>query len=838
MDSPALVPQLKSRLLCLLFLTLCPLLMYFNALKGAFQFDDQVLLEQGFVADLDRFRKEVSLTAIMNRPILLFTFALNNSLSSRQVLGFHLVNLLLHLAASALVFHIVWRLQALPGLNPPAGAGRPANSAALPLTVALLFALHPLNTDAVSYISSRSEGLAAVFYLLTLHVFLGALSSRGPAPGASNLPVWTKHAARGAFCLLSFYLAVASKAVAATLPAMAAVLFWAVRSRGPAARRVELAARGGSPPGGAPVLPFLGIVGLAALAAVFYGAKEGWLFPRDQGALIFGRLPYFFAQCKVIVFYYIKEFLFPFNLNVDVGFPFSSLESDPAIAISLLAIVGVLIYAFMRGGVICKIAVLWFFITLAPTSSFVPINDLAVERRVYLPLSLGVGLAAGWNVLKINRSLKPAFLAFLFLALGLLTVERNRVWVDEMSLWQDAAGKNPLSPRVMTNLGKAHYLRAEELSSKGDALQADVERQRALAFFQKSADNLPGFAGRFLNKERLGREFARMASREGDVEIPSSPNGAKRPQAAPETIGAFMANLAEPHYNLANVYLDLGKYEEAERGYKRAVEINPDYSDAHVGLGSVYNRTRRYDLAVESYGRAIETRKRAAKGQDHPLARLNLGETYGRMGRYAEAIREFNKALAFPDIRDKVYFNLGVAHAQLREYGDAERSYLACLEINPAFAEARFNLGHVYQLQKEWDRAVGEYEAFIRIQGPGAQAYFQIAWSHQQAGRARDAQNFYRKALEQDPGHLPARLNLGTLCMDLKEYDSAVAVLEAGLRLRPDEFVLHRQLGMAYREMETGKAKARDHLARALELNPAQDGAETLRKILKELSSS
>ncbi|SVC04117.1 uncharacterized protein METZ01_LOCUS256971, partial [marine metagenome] len=112
---------IKTQVGCLVFLILFPLLIYFNALKGPFQFDDQYILEQKWVENLEEFNNYVHLDSFQNRPVLLLTYAANNSLKKYQVFGFHLGNLLIHILVSILVFHILVRskhLMAQKGFDP------------------------------------------------------------------------------------------------------------------------------------------------------------------------------------------------------------------------------------------------------------------------------------------------------------------------------------------------------------------------------------------------------------------------------------------------------------------------------------------------------------------------------------------------------------------------------------------------------------------------------------------------------------------------------------------------------------------------------------------------
>ena len=170
--------SLKDKIACLLVIIILSAIVYFNSLKGAFQFDDQNLLNKEWIADLNSFKKGVGLKSIPERPILLWTLAANNHLDNKNTFGFHLVNINIHILVTILIFTILIRIKNLISKN---DSGKEKNDSFIndkqtnvlmfPFVTSLIFALHPLNTDSVAYISSRSSLLATFFFLLTLYCF-------------------------------------------------------------------------------------------------------------------------------------------------------------------------------------------------------------------------------------------------------------------------------------------------------------------------------------------------------------------------------------------------------------------------------------------------------------------------------------------------------------------------------------------------------------------------------------------------------------------------------------------------------------------------------------------
>lgn len=736
--------SLKTQIGSLLILVLVPLLLYFNSLQGSFQFDDRNLIDREWVTDLEAFQKNVRIGHYNNRPVLLWTLAVNNSLHKNRVFGFHLVNLLLHVFVCVLIFVILVQTQQILR-QPSTGREKPALFPAF--FTSLLFAVHPLNTDAVTYISSRSAVLATFFYLLTLFVFLKIFS---PCKQKWRWPVRVSLAM---LIAVTLFLAVASKLIAVTLP-IALVLWFLlyIRPHRFPGLGTWLFTR--------KMIPVYGGVLLVLVVAVLQWGGGILYAPKDQGLELFGRIPYFLVEAKVIIFYYLKLFLAPINLNIDNGFPFSTFSTDATIFVALLAIGAMLFLAFKTENLWIRGGILWFFITLAPTSSLVPLNDLAVEHRMYLPMTLGLCLAAGGAMGKIPAGWTLRFMVALIALFGLLTVSRNLVWTDEIRLWQDAVIKNPFSARTHNNLGKAYY----------------ENGQLELALFHLSKSN-----------ENIGRHLANqfnLTDPEKFLQRRADNTGNDGGTAATDRL-QIVADLSEPHYNLASVHLDLGNLEQAEEEYRNAIRLNPDYFEALLGLGSVHARRGQTVQAIDFYRQSIQKRKSVTGKDNFPLARLNLGEILGRNGQFDEAIRELLLAIKGDPSMVLGHYNLGLAYLMTGKLTQAEQALTTCLSLNNRFKPALFNLARVTQAKREWDRSTRQFKRFLSVKGEDAGAYFQIGSNYQQSGQLAQAEENYQKALTIKPDFLNARVQLAKIYMQTQKNDSARRHLELALQASP-----------------------------------------------------
>lgn len=740
-----LFPPFKTKFRSLLILTLLPILLYFNSLQGSFQFDDRNLIDREWIADLEAFQKNVHIGNYENRPILLWTFALNNTLKKNKVFGFHLLNLMVHVFVCILIFVIVVQTQNI--FTPPSSQGQGKPTQLTAFFSALLFSVHPLNTDSVTYISSRSAVLATFFYLLTLYAFLKVFSLRHPKWQ------WPKRAFWGLSTVVAMCLAIASKLIAVTLPIVLGLWFLLficpVQFPRLAAR---LFAR--------KMIPvYLG--GLLVISSAVLMLGPGILYaPKDQGLELFGRFPYLLVETKVIIFYYLKLFFVPINLNVDVGFPFSTFLSDAKIFAAILVIGAMLYLALKTENIWIRGGVLWFFITLLPTSSIVPLNDLAVEHRMYLPMTLGLGLAVSTVLQKIPTTWRFNFMVVLVALLGLMTLSRNLVWTDEIRLWKDAVAKNPSSPRTANNLGKAYY--------------ENGQLEQALLQFQKSNENTRQYLVQQYNLTDPAKYLKRRAE--------NKPNGGEQTGAGRLQI---VAELSEPHYNLASVYLDLGNLEQAEQEYRTALRLNPDYFEAHLGLGSVHARLGQTDQALESFRRSIHKIKLVTGNDDYPMARLNIGELLGRMGKFTEAVRELSLAIKGDPSMVLGHYNLGLAYLMTGKLTQAEQAFTTCLTLNDRFEPAIFNLARVFQAKGEWELSTRQFEEFISVKGQDERAYFQIGWNYHQAGQVDKAVENYEKALALKSDFLNARVALGKIYIEARKNELARSHLIKALQSKP-----------------------------------------------------
>jgi len=391
---------------------------------------------------------------IVQRWLPQLTFGLNHWLHGLDPAGYRLTNLALHLANGLLVFLLLRRLFDTPALLrlPPQ---RLTRAAAIASAAAALWLLNPLQTSAVSYVWSCTTLLATLFYLLAVLAYLQARLGR---PGLARLAWW---------CLVpaAWLLALSSKEIAATLPAMLLLLEWFfVRDlRLPSPRGRLLLGMGVAATGIALVVLFLGD---NPLDAVLRGYRR-----RD-----FSLAERVMTEWRVICDY-LGLFLLPLPSRLTLEHQPSlsqGLLAPPATLLSLIMILGALGAAarLARRHRLAAFAILWFFLHLAIESSVIPL-ELMFEHRAYLP-SIGIALLLALAFSAVpSRGVATGLILVLALLWGAWTWQRNQLWADPLAFWQAAVETAPASERAWLHLGRL-YLESERPAAARDAFDRGI----------------------------------------------------------------------------------------------------------------------------------------------------------------------------------------------------------------------------------------------------------------------------------------------------------------------------------------------------------------------------
>lgn len=638
-----------------LVLILAGFLVYANSFSGSFHYDDfhsivdnphiRSLAEvPAFFADPRTFSGDPEKK--MYRPLVVLSYALNYAAGGYQVAGYHLVNLLVHLGCGLLVWRLARHL---------VGEGA--------WLAGLLFVVHPLGTEPVNYISSRSESLAALGYLGALLAHLKAETS----------PAW-----RWA-TLACFGAALLCKEMALTLPA---ALLLVDRWRGRWTRwRAYLP----------PMVLALAYVGVLlanrflgdALAAPVHGAGEqAW------------------TQAKALG-YYLRLATMPQALNVEHQFALAS-APNPAVLAALALVLSLAIAAWWGRSSLPGLVAAWGVLVLLPVLAM-PLNMLVNERRLYLVVA-GLCWLLAWA---LRGRLRLWFCLLVLVAAG-LTWSRNEAWRDELSLWRDARSKAPAMYRVQTNLGKA-------LQLAGDTPGAVAAYQAAIALDDRHGDAYNNLAtilhqqGRF--DEAIGWYRQALQRYPGNAEIYQNLADAYSQKGDLVQAAAMYGEALRlepengPAWNNCGQTLYLaGRLAEAEAAFQRAVRLLPQQAEPHNNLGNLYSRQGDHLRAIGEYQRALELQPAAegavrlnlalalrAAGQSEAAATalgqvlaadprqvralVELAELRAGQGRHAEAAALFERALAQDGGQARAWYGLALSRESLAQAPEAASAY-------------------------------------------------------------------------------------------------------------------------------------------------------------------
>ncbi|WP_420265228.1 tetratricopeptide repeat protein [Candidatus Magnetominusculus dajiuhuensis] len=538
-----------------------------------FLYDDyQNIVDSIYVKDLKRFMHLIpdGGYGFRSRYIGYLTFALNYWFHGLTVRGYHIVNLFIHIFNSFLMYKTIL-LTANKRLFGDFTGDRTLRSVAF--FASALFVSHPIQTQAVTYIVQRFEILATTFYLLSIIFYIKAR---------------TEHSAKNIFyyitSLMMAFLAMKTKEIAFTIPITAIVVeFLFIERRGKSRLIIFL-----------PMVLLLLIIPLTIVS----GDIHRLLSSHKMASTDTPQYQYLITQCAVILTY-IRLLFFPVDQNLDYDYPLYTSFFQTKVVFGFAVIFSVImmsLYALYRSGKstgqqkyylrLFGFGILWFFITLSVQSGLVPLMDLIIEHRLYLP-SIGFFIAV-LSVIEIGKMrispfsvIKAEFvLAMIIVVLCVATIKRNRVWQRPVTLWEDVVQKSPLKARGRYNLGN-------EYSREGRFDEAVSEFDKALVI-------LPGFV------------------------------------------------LA--YYNMGLALDNKGSLDEAILCFKKGIEVNPQYVDSYVAYGNILLRQHKLDEAMGNYKKALEIRP------ETPEALNGMGVVMALTGDPKGAVGVFDKALSLkPD---------------------------------------------------------------------------------------------------------------------------------------------------------------------------------------------
>ncbi len=511
---------------------------YHGVLNYPFQFDDIHFIETN---DVIRDISNIGALWAHNpaRFLVFLSLAVNHYFGGLDTFGYHLFNIAVHMGNSALVMIFgVALVTAWRGRE----AGWPWSW--LPFFSAIIFAVHPLQTQAVTYIWQRNASMAAFFYLSAMTLYL----SSAVAQKETNRPARLRYAG----AVVCGVLAMFTKQTAVTLPIALAILEFFFINPADDKERVRRLA------------PFFGIMFIIPVFAFMGMTSElGDIAVRAEN--VASHAEYFLTQLNVIVTY-LTLLVFPVNQNLDYDYPIAHSLADSAVSGLILLGLVALAFAFYRRDRVISFGILFFFLALSVESSVFPLEDIIFEHRAYLP-SAGA-LIAFWAGLfymldkfaPVWLKTRPAVIAMTLVLIALTsgyataTINRNEVWSDRETLWADIVKKSPGKSRGYNNLGALYV-------EKGDMEGGEKLFQQAIAIDPKNAQSL--------------YNLAVVSFKRGNIDL-----GLEKLEAAL----AIDPLMFFPLFSLGEGYLKRGMTAEAVKCYRLAVKLKPGIPKGWRGL--------------------------------------------------------------------------------------------------------------------------------------------------------------------------------------------------------------------------------------------------------------
>lgn len=705
--------------------------LYYTSLDNSFHYDDgHTVVDNPWIRDARNLPQffvsgmvvSESPQASNYRPVLMVTYVLNYALGGLNPWGFHLANVFLHILTVLIVFGLIRfflenTLAALLG--------------------ALIFAIHPINSEAVNYITARSSVLSTLFMVLAVMTFhLYRLKQREGSLSTS----WIFYS----ISFLSFIFALLSKETALVLPGLILATDLAFHSdqvRASYRRAILL------------YLPWI------MLIVVYLWTRKGMFSPMVSSVSTpvesnpIGHLILSLLTGLKVAAQYVWIALWPVNLTVDHYLPraVSFWEVSVLLSIGVTCVFLAGIFWFWNRQRAVSYSILWFLISLLPVLYLPFFTSVALfqENRGYtamIGLAILTGLAFRSFVELKKWSLKAVGSLLIVVLSGSymgLTLQRNAVWQDQFTLWLDAVQKSPLSPephislamlyrgkgemdlafreihealRLAPEHGLALHLLGDLHAQRGEIEEAVNAYERSLRYAPGSWKTYTNLGGVLYQQGRLDEAIERY-----QMALRLNPND-------------WIA-----HRNLIAAYERKGQLIEILKEYEKAALSMPDAFFYHYGQAVAYEMLNRIEAAEAAYRRSVEVNPGFTEGF------IRLCQLYIRVGNLALAAQDCGRVLKIDSQNWYAHFLSGFISEQKGDLSAAQEHYQDALKINPQDAGAHFNLANVYRQTGQTEQAMVSYETSLKLNPGFLWARLNLAKLLEQNGRTLEAQEQYRQ---------------------------------------------------------------------------------------------
>ena len=672
-----------------ILIILCGLALYFHPLQSkTFYFDDRPSVQN------DEILKTLNIPKIFNafntRFLVGLSLALNYQWCGLHPAGYRFINVLIHCFNAFLVYLLA---KIMSGFIRATARVAPTEFKWPAFFASILFLCHPIQTEAVNYITQRFVLMGTFFYLLTLLLYIKDISchpEQSRSKGVLRFFAPLRMTAWATACAAMF-----CKEFVVTLPLMLTLYeFYFINFKNETiGRRLRR------------LIPFFVIVLIvpilllrtppqAIVVANIADSGPGHHIDISRAKYAIGRQQYSLTELNVVCTY-IRLLILPVNQNIITLILYHQGTFKDFLSgvflICLLAI-AVVTYKFRR---IVSFGILWFFIALSVESSIIPIGHVISEYRLYLASVGFVLLVANFLYscpLEIRRLNMIA--AAILIGFSTLTYQRNKIWENEMILLNDILKKSPHNANMHNDRGLVYYL-------QGDLPQALLD-------YNKAIELNPIIPFPYNN---LGWAYY---------------NQGKYSQAILEYNKAIAVApiYARSYFNRALAYYHQGNYPQAISDFNKALDIDPEHSDTHYNRGLVYYKQGKINQAISDFKKAIEIDPRML------TAYISLGSLYYKQGNSPQALLVCNKVIELNPNDAQAHYNRGNLYMIQNNLRDALSDYNKAIELNSKFTLAYYNRGLVWDKQGNFNQAISDYNKAIAIDPRNADAYINRAVSY------------------------------------------------------------------------------------------------------------
>lgn len=575
--------------------------------------DPQYVLENSAVQafNVENIKKIFSSQFVGNyQPVTMLSYMIDHALFGLDPFGWHLTSLLLYLGIVALVFLIIEKLVGIRSIA---------------FWSAIIYGLHPLHVESVSWVSERKDLLYAIFFLGGLYMYATIiLSSKQnsspfrPSPFSSS---------KGVICLLLFTLSLLSKAQAVVFPIALLAVDLIYR------RRLNLKIILEKWP---LLIPALGFGILAISVQGEAGALQTYQYFPFYERILF--------SCYALMTY-LHKMILPIDLSCFYPYP----ETDDKInsiwvylSPVVLAMIFMTVYKFFRKDIVVIAGLIFFLIMIAPVLQLLPVGDaLYADRYTFLP-SFGFFLALIWLFFKKTAASRLNILvALLCVFYGYQTYAQSKTWKDSLTLYTASIDNGYKAAIIYNNRGKA-------LSDSGDYAAA-----------VKDFESLVALKPRYPNAWR-NKGLVHQRLEEHDKAIASFTEGLKY---YPEDVVLYQ--------NRGAVYIKINQFDKAVEDFSRVIALQPQSGEGYYARSEAFGKSNRLPEALSDINKAIELAPENAQAYN------NRGIIFSMQGKHAEAHADFTKSLGLNPDNGSAYTNRSLANRALGNFQEAYNDLLA-----------------------------------------------------------------------------------------------------------------------------------------------------------------